>query len=71
MAIPDPQTPRPKPASPTPEDVQRALDPPIAEGDGRGVGDTLGPDVSVEHERREIERAVYQRRAKIIDGEGG
>jgi hypothetical protein len=33
------------------------------EGDGRGIGPTLGPDVSEEARRREIERAVYQRRS--------
>ena len=43
--------------------VQRALDPPATEGDPQGIGPTLGPDVSVEHERREIERGVFRRRA--------
>ena len=34
---------------------------PLTEGDGRGVGNTLGPDVSVETERQEIERGVRER----------
>lgn len=33
------------------------------DGDGRGIGSTLAPDVSVEAERREIERGVYERRS--------
>ena len=32
------------------------------DGDGRGIGPTLGPDVSVDAERREIERQVFERR---------
>ena len=32
------------------------------DGDGRGIGNTLGPDVSVDAERREIERQVFERR---------
>ena len=32
------------------------------DGDGRGIGNTLGPDVSVDAERRAIERKVYERR---------
>lgn len=33
------------------------------DGDGRGIGSTLAPDVRVEAERREIERGVYERRS--------
>ena len=37
---------------------------------GEGEGDTLGPDVSIEQERREIERAAYQRRAASDSSDG-
>jgi hypothetical protein len=47
---------------PTSRSPDAHVDPPIAKGDGRGIGQTIGPDVSVETERREIERSVYERR---------
>jgi len=31
-------------------------------GDGRGIGPTLGPDVSIEAERREIERNAREKK---------
>jgi len=55
MAEPDPRK----------GDEDSLLDGLRSEGDGRGIGPTLGPDVSVEAERREIERGVFARRTAI------
>jgi len=49
-------------ADPRKADENSLLDGLRSEGDGRGIGPTLGPDVSVEAERREIERGVFARR---------
>jgi hypothetical protein len=45
--------------------------PPLVKGDPRGIGPTLAPDCSVETERREIERGVYERRSKDSPDQSG
>ena len=42
--------------------IEEPLGGPLTEGDGHGIGSTLDPDVSVEEERRQIERGVRERR---------
>ena len=53
----------PKPTRYEERAVRRDVDPSPPGGAGKGSGPPLVPDVVVEHERREIERAVYRRRA--------